>query len=258
MLTASAVQVYAQQSGPATQSAPATHHSKGGSSPAAAATDPKTQASYSLGLLLGTSIRRLGINGNDISFEKFSQAFRAVMNGKAEPTPADQQRVQQYIAHLQATAVETNKAAARKFLAENKSRPGVKTTASGLQYRVLNEGSGASPHATDQVTVNYRGTLLDGTEFDSSAKHGQAATFVVNRVIPGWTEALQMMKPGAKWQLYIPPELAYGDRSPAPVVPPGSLLKFDVELLRISPPPPASPPGAAAPNAGAAGGRGNP
>ncbi len=127
---------------------------------------------------------------------------------------------------------EANHRAADKFLAENGKKPGVVTTASGLQYKVITAGSGDSPKATDEVTVNYAGTLANGTEFDSSYKRGQPANFPVNRVIPGWTEALQLMKPGAKWQLFVPPKLAYDMRSQPPI-PPGSLLIFDVELLSI-------------------------
>src|SRR5206468_4108344 len=113
-----------------------------------------------------------------------------------------------------------------------KNKKGVKSTASGLQYEVLSEGKGTSPKATDTVKVNYRGSLLDGTEFDSSYKRGQPAEFPVNGVIKGWTEALQMMKPGAKWKLYIPANLAYGEHG-RPGIPPNSMLTFEVELLEI-------------------------
>jgi FKBP-type peptidyl-prolyl cis-trans isomerase len=146
---------------------------------------------------------------------------------------------------------DTNHRAAAKFLAENAKKPDVVTTASGLQYKVVAAGSGESPKATDEVTVNYRGTLLDGTEFDSSYKRGEPATFPVSRVIPGWTEALQLMKPGAKYQLFIPPQLAY-DMRPRPPIPPGSMLLFDVELLsaKAAPQPAAAPaPAASAPAA---------
>jgi FKBP-type peptidyl-prolyl cis-trans isomerase FklB len=137
----------------------------------------------------------------------------------------------------------------------------VKTTASGLQYKVLKEGSGPSPKATDTVKVNYRGTTIDGTEFDSSYKRGEAATFPVNRVIKGWTEALQLMKPGSKYQLFVPAELAYGERGAGADIGPNSTLLFEVELVGIVPPGasptpkpatsdssrPAGQPGAAAP-----------
>ena len=134
---------------------------------------------------------------------------------------------------------DVNHTAAKSFLAENGKKKDIVTTASGLQYKVLAPGSGDSPKSTDQVTVNYRGTLLDGTEFDSSYKRGQPASFPVNGVIPGWQEALILMKPGAKWQLFVPPNLAYDLDSP-PAIPPGSLLVFDVELLSVKPPQPQS------------------
>src|SRR5438270_271753 len=122
-------------------------------------------------------------------------------------------------------------------------KPDVVTTASGLQYKVLNAGNGDSPKKTDEVTVNYRGSLINGTEFDSSYKRGQPATFPVNGVIPGWTEALGLMKPGAKWELFVPPQLAY-DMQSRPPIPPGSLLIFEVELLSVkgagTPAPPTS------------------
>jgi len=169
---------------------------------------------------------------------------------------ADQKNIQQLVRNAQQGAAEANHAAAAKFLAENAKKPGVVTTASGLQYKVLTPGSGDSPKATDEVTVNYSGTLLDGTEFDSSYKRGQPASFVLGRVIPGWTEGLQLMKPGAKYRLFVPPQLAY-DMHAKPGIPPGSLLIFEVELLSSKPaqpaagasgatppttPPPAAPP----------------
>jgi len=120
-------------------------------------------------------------------------------------------------------------------LSENKSKEGVKATASGLQYKVMKEGNGAQPKATDTVTVNYRGTLINGTEFDSSYKRGQPATFPVNGVIKGWTEALQLMKPGSKYQLFIPADLAYGPRAVGPDITPNSALIFEVELLEVKP-----------------------
>src|SRR5437762_9878216 len=147
-------------------------------------------------------------------------------------------------------AADRNAKEGEKFLAENKAKPGVKTTASGLQYKVLTEGSGAAPKETDTVVTNYRGTLIDGTEFDSSYKRNEPATFPVNRVIKGWTEALQLMKPGAKYQLFIPASLAYGERGAGQTIGPNATLIFDVELLSIKPPEPAATvaPGAAAPS----------
>ena len=132
----------------------------------------------------------------------------------------------------QQQTAQKNQGDSDKFLAENKTKEGVKATASGLQYKVLKEGNGQQPKASDTVTVNYRGTLLDGTEFDSSYKRGEAATFPVSGVIKGWTEALQMMKVGSKYQLFIPPNLAYGEQARGSI-PPNALLTFEVELLRI-------------------------
>jgi FKBP-type peptidyl-prolyl cis-trans isomerase FklB len=131
--------------------------------------------------------------------------------------------------------MEKNKKAGEAFLAAKKSEPGVIPLPSGLMYRVIKEGSGDSPKANDMVSVNYRGTLIDGTEFDSSAKTGKPATFRVNGVIKGWTEALELMKPGAKWTLYVPENMAYGDRGSPPKIEPGATLVFEVELLSVQP-----------------------
>jgi FKBP-type peptidyl-prolyl cis-trans isomerase FklB len=128
---------------------------------------------------------------------------------------------------------ESNKQAGQQFLAANKTKEGVVTLPSGLQYKILKEGTGPKPTATDTVTVNYRGTLIDGTEFDSSYKRSEPTTFGVNQVIKGWTEALQLMPVGSKWQLFIPSDLAYGERSPGAEIGPNSTLIFDVELLSI-------------------------
>ena len=152
-------------------------------------------------------------------------------------------------------AGEANKQAGDEFLEKNKSVDGVVALPSGLQYKILQEGTGPKPAATDSVVCNYRGTLLDGTEFDSSIKRGKPATFPVNGVIRGWTEALQLMPVGSKWQLFIPPNLAYGDRGNGPTIGPSSTLIFEVELLSIEPKPEApkagevKPPDAAKPDA---------
>lgn len=128
---------------------------------------------------------------------------------------------------------EKNLAAGEAFLAENAKREGVVALPSGLQYEILTEGTGEMPKATDTVTTHYRGTLIDGTEFDSSIKRGEPATFPVSGVIPGWTEALQLMKVGSKWKLFIPAKLAYGDRQRGPIIQPNSTLVFEIELLGI-------------------------
>ncbi len=130
-------------------------------------------------------------------------------------------------------AAETNKKEGEAFLAANKTKPGVVTTPSGLQYKILKEGTGPKPTAADKVVCNYKGTLINGTEFDSSYKRGQPATFPVGQVIKGWTEALQLMPVGSKWQLFIPADLAYGERGAGNDIGPDSTLIFEVELLSI-------------------------
>jgi FKBP-type peptidyl-prolyl cis-trans isomerase FklB len=142
-------------------------------------------------------------------------------------------------------AGEKNELAGKKFLEENKKKEGVKTTASGLQYKVIKEGTGESPKETDTVITNYKGTTLDGTEFDSSYKRNEPTTFPVNRVIKGWTEALLMMKPGSKYQLFIPANLAYGERGVGKDIGPNSTLIFEVELVGIKPPDAPATPGSA-------------
>jgi FKBP-type peptidyl-prolyl cis-trans isomerase FklB len=130
-------------------------------------------------------------------------------------------------------AAEENKKEGAEFLGENKTKEGVVTLPSGLQYKILTEGTGPKPAATDTVTCNYKGTLINGTEFDSSYKRGQPLSIQVNGVIKGWTEALQLMPVGSKWQLFIPSDLGYGDRASGPVIGPGATLIFEVELLSI-------------------------
>lgn len=133
-----------------------------------------------------------------------------------------------------AASPEENKAAGEKFLAENKQKPDIKATASGLQYQVMTEGKGKAPVASDNVTVHYRGTTIDGAEFDSSYSRGAPATFPLNRVIAGWTEGLQLMKEGAKYRLFIPSQLAYGERGAGRQIGPNSALIFDVELIKVN------------------------
>ncbi len=133
-----------------------------------------------------------------------------------------------------AKSADENKSEGEAFLAENGKKEGVITTASGLQYKVIKEGDGASPTATSSVTVHYKGTTIDGNEFDSSYKRGTPATFPLNRVIPGWTEGLQLMKEGASYQFYIPSDLAYGSRGAGRDIGPNSTLIFDVELIKVN------------------------
>ena len=196
--------------------------------PAAAAPSP----SYSAGLQFGESLHRAGIT-TELDYDAFVRGFKDALAGKAS-TPEDKERLNQLITEVRNNLVSRNHAAAREFLAKNATAKGIVTTASGLQYKIVEAGDAkaASPSATDHVTVQYRGKLLDGTEFDSSYSRGTPATFQVSGVIKGWQEALVLMKPGAKWQLFIPPELAY-DVNSRPPIPPGSLLLFDVELVSV-------------------------
>ena len=200
----------------------------------------KDKLSYSLGMSMGGNLKRDSI---DIDADILARGVKDVLAGGN--TLMTEQEVRETIMALQKdlsgkqqekmkTAGEKNKKEGEVFLAENKKKKGVKTTTSGLQYKVLTEGKGQSPKATDTVSVNYKGTLIDGTEFDSSYKRGQPASFGVGQVIKGWTEALQLMKEGSKWQLVIPSELAYGERGGGPVIGPNAVLIFEVELISIS------------------------
>jgi FKBP-type peptidyl-prolyl cis-trans isomerase FklB len=200
--------------------------------------DTKDKVSYSIGLDIGNNLKR---NKIDINSDTFTAGLKDGMSG-AKPliTEAEMQQVMtQFSKDMQektnAEAAQKNKAEGEKFLAENKKKPDVKTTDSGLQYKMVKEGNGTPPKPTDSVVVNYRGTLIDGTEFDSSYKRGEPATFPVNAVIKGWTEALQLMKPGSKYELYIPSNLAYGERGAGADIGPNATLKFDVELLSVKP-----------------------
>ncbi|HLW36455.1 MAG TPA: FKBP-type peptidyl-prolyl cis-trans isomerase [Chthoniobacterales bacterium] len=207
--------------------------------------DQKDKFSYAVGLNIGMNFKRQNI---DVNTDMINAGVKDGLSGKPQMT-MDQIRdvMMNFEKDMQAKQAEVgkkNEADAEKFLADNKKKDGVKTTASGLQYKVMKEGNGAQPKSTDNVTVNYRGTLMDGTEFDSSYKRGQPATFPVAGVIKGWTEALQLMKVGSKYQLFIPPALAYGEHSPSPQIPPNSLLIFEVELMNVQPATYTSPSGA--------------
>jgi len=205
----------------------------------AAPASPKSSGSYSLGVSMGEQLHRAGMDAESVSVERLAQGLRDALAGKVKMGQTDQENSATLVRGTRTKLGDVNHTVAKTFLAENGKKKDIVTTASGLQYKVLSPGNGDSPKATDQVTVNYRGTLLDGTEFDSSYKRGQPASFPVNGVIPGWQEALILMKPGAKWQLFVPPNLAYDLDSP-PSIPPGSMLVFDVELLSIKPPQPQS------------------
>jgi len=216
--------------------APAKAGAAGAAGAAKEAPAKTSSASYSVGVSMGEQLRASGVPPDLINAQQLAQGVHDAISGKASMTDKDRENLR----GLVDSVGESNHRAAAKFLAENGKKSDVVTTASGLQYKILAAGSGASPKPNDEVTVNYRGTLINGTEFDSSYKRGQPANFQVNRVIPGWTEALGLMKPGAKWQLFIPPQLAYDLRS-APPIPPGSALIFEVELVSVKAAPPAAP-----------------
>src|SRR5438132_6324377 len=211
--------------------------------------DNKDKASYSIGLNIGSNLKRQGI---DLNTDAMLAGMKDALSGRKPLLNDDEVReammsLEKDMQQKQAAAGQKNAAEGEKFLAENKAKPGVKATASGLQYKVEKEGKGAQPKANDTVTVNYRGTLINGTEFDSSYKRGQPATFPVSGVIRGWTEALQLMKVGSKYQLFIPASLAYGERAVSPDLSANSTLIFEVELLDAKPAP--TPGAAAAPKA---------
>ncbi len=209
------------------------------SEPALALTTPKDKLSYAIGMSIGQNMKKDSLDVDPSIVERglkdamaggkllmTDEEVKTVMtdlrNDMAKKQQAETQRLS-----------DANKQAGQQFLAANKAKDGVVTLPSGLQYKVLKEGTGPKPTASDTVTCQYRGTLLDGTEFDSSYKRGEPATFPVGRVIKGWTEALQLMPVGSKWQLFIPADLAYGEHSPAAEIGPNSTLIFEVDLLSI-------------------------
>lgn len=188
--------------------------------------------SYSLGLLLANNLKQQGIAHFDAA--SLLMGLQDVMKGEEQLSLAEaNMQVQQGMRKERQIAAQANLEAGRKFLEENARRKGVKVTDSGLQYEVLKEGDGPVPTATDKVKVHYHGTLIDGTVFDSSVERGQPISFPVTGVIKGWQEALQMMPVGSKWKLYIPSELAYGERGAGANIGPNSVLIFEVELLEI-------------------------
>ena len=216
--------------------------------------DQKDKVSYSIGLNIGSNLARQNV---EINPEAMIAGVKDAIAGKPQLTQDQVKEVmtafEKDMQAKQKAAGEKSAAEGAKFLEENKKKEGVKTTASGLQYKVIKEGTGAQPKTTDTVKVNYRGTLINGKEFDSSYKRGEPATFPLNGVIKGWSEGLQLMKTGAKYQLFVPPALAYGERAVGPDLPANSTLIFEVELLEAKPaPPPAAPPSGAAPQPGAA------
>lgn len=191
--------------------------------------------SYFIGLQFGQQMKNDGITLDE---DAFIQAMRDVAQGVAprvsqEDLKATLDRMQQQRDRQVAEVAQKNKEEGEKFLAANRGKPGIQVLPNGMQYKIVKEGTGAKPAATDTVEVNYRGTLINGTEFDSSYKRGQTATFPVNGVIQGWQQALPMMKEGAKWQLFIPADLAYGERGAGGLIGPNATLIFDVELIKI-------------------------
>jgi FKBP-type peptidyl-prolyl cis-trans isomerase FklB len=200
----------------------------------------KEKNSYAIGVDVGNTLKRQAI---DIDQNVFLQGVKDSMSGgklilsdqeMRDTLSALQKEMMAKQAERTKKLSEINKKEGDAFMAENKKKDGVITLPSGLQYKVVKEGTGNMPKLTDTVTVNYKGNLLDGTEFDSSYKRGEPVTFPVNGVIPGWTEALQKMKVGSKWQLFVPSSLAYGERGAGNVIGPNAALLFDVELISIS------------------------
>ena len=190
--------------------------------------------SYGLGILLGQNLKQLEIENIDAA--TLSMAIDDLLKGRdLKMTP---EQANMLVSNQMAAAAEKKAGPAieegRKFLAENGKKPGVITTASGLQYEVLTAGTGETPKLSDKVTTHYKGTLINGKQFDSSYVRGEPATFPVSGVIKGWTEALQLMKVGDKWKLYIPYDLAYGERGAGRDIPPYSTLIFEIELLKVN------------------------
>jgi|SRR5690606_12747635 FKBP-type peptidyl-prolyl cis-trans isomerase len=196
--------------------------------------DSIQQVSYSFGVVLGQNFRNTGLDSLNM------EVFLAAMQDVLDDQPLKVQRkeaeasMQRYMQQTMMKRSAIAKAQSQKFLDENKNKPGVVTTSTGLQYQIVEEGNGKSPAIVDRVTVHYTGKLVDGTIFDSSIQRGQPATFRVNQVISGWTEALQMMQEGDKWILYIPYTLGYGERGSPPQIPPFATLIFEVELLKVN------------------------
>ncbi len=201
------------------------------------------KASYGMGYDMGKKFSQLGF---EINADLFSKGLSDALSSTESPLLTDEE-IKQAMRDFQQTIrtkreeekkkqADENKAKGDKFLEENKTKEGVVTLESGLQYKVLKEGTGNTPKPEDRVKCHYKGTTVDGTVFDSSLERKRPATFSVNRVIKGWTEALQLMKVGAKWQLFIPPELAYGERGAGRKIGPNETLIFEIELIEIEPP----------------------
>jgi len=201
--------------------------------------NPKQRASYSIGVDIGTNMKRQEL---DIDAKAMAAGLSDALTGKPALSESDMKESlltfqKEMMAKMQAKQQvegDKNKKAGEEFLAANAKKEGVKALPSGLQYKVVKAGAGKTPKATDKVKVHYHGTLIDGTVFDSSVERGEPIELDVNGVIPGWTEALQLMKEGDKWQLYIPGKLAYGEQGAGSKIGPNSALIFDVELISIA------------------------
>ena len=200
---------------------------------------PKNRISYTIGVNIGQDFKSQNM---DVDPDLLLMGLKDTLSGKELQLTEEEmvQEIQNFQQEMQAkmaaemeVKAAENKASGEAFLAENAKQEGVVVTESGLQYKIIEPGQGDSPGPADVATVHYRGTLIDGTQFDSSYDRGQPASFPVGGVIPGWTEALQLMKPGAKWQLVIPAELAYGERGAGQDIGPNSTLLFDVELISV-------------------------
>ncbi|MBL9138650.1 MAG: FKBP-type peptidyl-prolyl cis-trans isomerase [Verrucomicrobiales bacterium] len=200
--------------------------------------EPRQRASYCIGLDIGSNMKKQKL---DLDAKSLAAGIADALAGKPglsaeeiRATLAEFQQKEMAKAEARATtAGAENAKAGEEFLATNSKKEGVKTTSTGLQYKSIKSGTGKSPKATDTVKVHYTGKLIDGTVFDSSVERNEPATFGVDQVIPGWTEVLQLMKEGDKWQVFIPSKLAYGERGAGPDIGPNSTLIFDVELLSI-------------------------
>jgi FKBP-type peptidyl-prolyl cis-trans isomerase len=206
-------------------------------------TTSKDKVSYGIGLDIGRSFAQQNLAATDVDLNKLQMGIQDAVNG-TKPMLSDSQLTETMMAFQKdmmsrRDSVNTkksaeNKKAGEEFLAKNAKESGVKTTSSGLQYQVIKEGTGKKPDSTSTVTVHYKGTLLDGTTFDSSVDRGQPATFPVNGVIPGWTEALKLMAAGSKWKLFVPSSLAYGEIGAGQKIGPFATLVFEVELLSVA------------------------
>jgi len=192
------------------------------------------RASYAIGVLMGTSLKSQG--GDSLNVRLIEAAIQDVLYGKELKVKREECSgiAQTYMTKTMELRNTKRIEEGKAFLAANAAKAGIRTTASGLQYQVVTEGTGKKPSPTDRVTVHYTGRLTDGTMFDSSVERGQPATFGVNQVISGWTEALQLMSEGSKWILYIPSELGYGARGAGGDIPPHAVLVFDVELIKVN------------------------